>query len=244
METPNDRLRQARAAAGYATPTKAAESLKTSHGLNRNTLTSHENGHRAVSRTAAVMYGRAFNVDPGWILYGHQEARPVPIAEAMDRATLQLENIHGRKFEPRSGTFEDFSHIGVTRLAMSEDSVPVKGYIGAGGEVEAIDGTDIGWIEAPREAASNTVAAIVRGLSMLPAYEEGTVLFWSRLLPPEEMVNRRCIVQLVDGRIMVKTLRPGSKPGLWTLVSFNPAYADIEDVAVDWAAKIDWTKPR
>lgn len=122
--------------------------------------------------------------------------------------------------------------------------VPLKGYLGAGGEVYAIDTGDDEVIEAPAMTAPNTVAAEVRGRSMMPAYEDGTVIYWSKLLPPEEMINRRCVVQLADGRIMVKTLRRGSAPHLWTLSSINPTYPDIEDVAVDWAAKIDWTRPR
>lgn len=41
---------------------------------------------------------------------------------------------------------------------------------------------------------------------------------------------------------MVKTVRRGSQSGLYTLVSLNAP--DIEDVALLWAAPIDWIKPR
>ena len=41
------------------------------------------------------------------------------------------------------------------------------------------------------------------------------------------MINQLAVVQLSDGRIMVKTLRNGSQPGLFTLTSFNAA--DIVD---------------
>ncbi|WP_336277125.1 XRE family transcriptional regulator [Bartonella sp. CB178] len=67
IHLPKDRLKIARKNAGYATPTAAARAISS---LNVNTLTSHENGNRAISRQIAVHYGKIFNVDPGWILYG------------------------------------------------------------------------------------------------------------------------------------------------------------------------------
>jgi hypothetical protein len=79
---------------------------------------------------------------------------------------------------------------------------------------------------------------------MFPAFEEGTLLYYSRLLPPEDMVNRRCVVQLGDGRIFVKILRPGTTPTTWRLQSVNSLYPDMVDEVVDWAAPIEWTKPR
>ncbi len=77
---------------------------------------------------------------------------------------------------------------------------------------------------------------------MLPHYEDGDIIYYSRNLPPEEMRNRRCVVKLADGRMLVKTLRRGSTDDLWTLTSTNAA--DIEDVLVEWVAPIDWIKPR
>lgn len=125
-----------------------------------------------------------------------------------------------------------------------EIQVPLKGRVGAGAVIEAIDNGDCEYVEAPPSARPNTVAVEVIGDSMFPAYEDGTLLYYSRLLPPTEMINRRCVVQLSDQRIFVKVLRRGSEDGLWTLQSLNPHVADIEDVAVDWAAPIDWIKPR
>ncbi|MCZ2158836.1 XRE family transcriptional regulator [Bartonella sp. 220] len=64
---PKDRLKIARKNAGYATPSEAARAIP---ALNQNTLISHENGNRGISRQIAELYGQVFNVDPGWILYG------------------------------------------------------------------------------------------------------------------------------------------------------------------------------
>jgi transcriptional regulator with XRE-family HTH domain len=120
--------------------------------------------------------------------------------------------------------------------------IPLRGRVGAGQLVMPFEADHSEFVEAPPGAHRDTVAVEVTGESMLPAYEEGTLLYYSRQLPPEEMVNRRCVVQLADGRMLVKTLRRGSRPGYWTLGSLN-AY-DIEDQVVEWAAPIDWIKPR
>ncbi|PHP66529.1 hypothetical protein CSC94_12615 [Zhengella mangrovi] len=79
---------------------------------------------------------------------------------------------------------------------------------------------------------------------MFPAIEDGSLIYYSRHLPPDVMVNQRAVVQLADGRVFVKIIRPGSRPGFWTLQSVNAQYADILDVVVEWAAPIDWIKPR
>lgn len=128
--------------------------------------------------------------------------------------------------------------------APKEIQVPLKGRVGAGAIIEAIDNGDQEYVEAPAESKPNTVAVEVAGDSMFPAYEAGTLLYYSKLLPPAEMINRRCVVQLVDQRIFVKVLRKGDHDGTWTLQSLNPTVADITNIEVEWAAPIDWIKPR
>lgn len=67
IEEPRHRLAKARAAAGYDSPSEAARNLR---NINKNTLISHENGNRGLSRMAAVKYAAAFGVEAGWLLYG------------------------------------------------------------------------------------------------------------------------------------------------------------------------------
>lgn len=67
-ELPRHRLIQARKNAGYDTPSAAADANK--RAINKNTLISHENGNRDISRKAAEKYGAVFGVEPGWILFG------------------------------------------------------------------------------------------------------------------------------------------------------------------------------
>ena len=124
------------------------------------------------------------------------------------------------------------------------DTVKLKGRVGAGAEIYAIDSGEWEDVEAPSDYTDSTVAVEVSGDSMYPAYEDGTLLYYSKLLPPEDMINKRCVVQLASEKIFVKILRKGSADGLWTLQSLNPLYPDMVDEVVEWAAHIDWIKPR
>jgi hypothetical protein len=69
MEEPKDRLRAMRMRAGYEKASDAARDIKE---INKNTLISHENGNRPISKKSAEVYARVFNVEggPGWILFG------------------------------------------------------------------------------------------------------------------------------------------------------------------------------
>lgn len=175
-------------------------------------------------------------------------------AELARRSGVSYDNVNkylaGKVDKPRGDTLASLARaLSVDPLwlekGINPDSptrmVPLKGYIGAGHFVEA---ADHGYeeVEAPADSHPDTVAAQIRGDSQLPVLQDGWLIYWSMPKPAAMMVNQMAVVQLSDGRIMVKTIRNGSQPGLFTLTSFNAA--DIVDVPVDWAAKIDWIKPR
>ena len=126
-------------------------------------------------------------------------------------------------------------------------TLPVVGYIGGGAEFHAIDdnakGGGIDTITAPPGCADDSVAVQIRGDSMMPVYNDGDILVYSdRRYDAESFFNKRCIVGLADGRILVKTLTRGSQDGLFTLISFNAA--PIIDVVIEWVGKIEWVQPR
>lgn len=73
MEEPRHRLQKARAAAGYDSPTEAAHAIRS---INKNTLISHENGNRPLSRKAAENYAKVFDVQAGWLLFGDNAPEP------------------------------------------------------------------------------------------------------------------------------------------------------------------------
>lgn len=119
--------------------------------------------------------------------------------------------------------------------------VRLVGYVGAAQTIYHFDDNDADWVDAPPSGADGVEAVEVRGGSMYPLIEDGAVLYYSKMLPPDEMLNKRCVVKLEDERVLVKTLKRGAERGLYTLASFNAP--DIEDVGVIWAAPIDWIKP-
>lgn len=134
-------------------------------------------------------------------------------------------------------------------LHLSDDQpamVPVVGYVGAGAEVLAIDdhakGDGFELIPAP-PGMVNGIALIVRGDSMTPKYDEGEIIFIEKTVySVDGLVGDICYIQLPDGRTYLKKLQYGSKPGLYTLISYNAP--PILDVAVERAYPIAYTKPR
>lgn len=64
--TPGDRLRLARIAANHRTIASACGRF----GWNRATVSAHERNQNGISPALAKEYGRAYRVDPTWILFG------------------------------------------------------------------------------------------------------------------------------------------------------------------------------
>lgn len=129
--------------------------------------------------------------------------------------------------------------------APKEIVVPLRGRVGAGAAVYALEDDDPErTAPAPAQSRPGTIALEVSGDSMFPAYEPQTLIYYSQMLPPHELINRRAVVHLADGRIMVKVLRAGSTEHHWTLQSINPNYPDMIDEVVEWASPIDWIRPR
>jgi transcriptional regulator with XRE-family HTH domain len=94
METPNERLKQARIAAGYSTAREAAAAL----GMRESTYMGHENGYRGFPAKQAPKYARKFKVTEEWLLYGkgagEEPGDPIPsveVLEQMVREALEVE---------------------------------------------------------------------------------------------------------------------------------------------------------
>lgn len=123
----------------------------------------------------------------------------------------------------------------------TERTVPIIGYVGAGERVFNFDdAAEIDRTEAPPDD-TEMVAVIVRGESMLPRYSGGTLLFYTPTdHVADDCLGRACVVQIEDGPTLVKTLRKGSSPGLYRLVSTRAP--EIEDAKLSWAARVRWAK--
>ena len=122
--------------------------------------------------------------------------------------------------------------------------IPIHHYIGAGDEVHPFEGDDpFDYTGAP-PGFETGAAGIVRGDSMRPIFEPGDVLFWRHLeRPPTEPPKRAVIVKVKDGPLLVKKLLPGTKKGLYYLLSLNPNTPPLHDQPVEAIARIGWVKP-
>jgi len=130
----------------------------------------------------------------------------------------------------------------------SSRTTPVVGYVGAGAEVYPIDDHPKGFgfdtVESPPGDNRKFVAVIVEGESMYPLYQSGDVLFYTRdgFSELDRCWGKACVVQITDGPMLVKTLQRGSETNMFNLISFNAP--PKENIALDWAARVAWVKPK
>lgn len=119
-------------------------------------------------------------------------------------------------------------------------AVPVVGYVGAGGQVAYAEGQGpFGEAPMPPGATPGIVAVTVRGDSLGVLGNDATIYYDNRQDPPTDaLLGRLCVIGLPDGRILVKTLLKGSKPGLFHLIAV--AGPNLMDHAVDWAARVSF----
>lgn len=126
------------------------------------------------------------------------------------------------------------------------ETVPVVGKVRAGDSVEHIDSDGdggLGEAPAPENAQPTTVAVEIDGDSLGPAFN-GWYLYYDAIeaAPTPPMLHRLCVVGLPDGRVMVKTLRPGSAPGLFNL---EPQFGTtLYDQPLAWAARVTSMTPK
>lgn len=85
METPNERLRAARAKK-FDTAIEAAEAM----GIPASTYIGHENGHRGFPAKRAPQYARKFGVSEEWLLYGKGDAASGPMLPTEDQLAQML----------------------------------------------------------------------------------------------------------------------------------------------------------
>jgi transcriptional regulator with XRE-family HTH domain len=129
--------------------------------------------------------------------------------------------------------------------------IPVAGYVGAGGEVLAINDQSAGGnaeeVEAPPDSGLYTVAVKVRGDAMLPVYADGDTLFYGRDpglggVDSATCVGRDCVVKLVNGPTLVKRVATGGGRNTYLLMSF--VAEPIVNVRLEWASPVRWVKRR
>jgi phage repressor protein C with HTH and peptisase S24 domain len=120
-----------------------------------------------------------------------------------------------------------------------ERIIPVHGLVGAGASVEMIG--DSAAIDPPDEVelpSDGSLAALqVRGESQWPRFLDGEYILFDRMpVDPASQTGRYAIVQTIDGRRLIKTLRRSREGGdnRWRLESHNAPPEDPVELMGCW----------
>jgi transcriptional regulator with XRE-family HTH domain len=119
--------------------------------------------------------------------------------------------------------------------------VPILGKVGADPEGRLLysTGQPTGDTAPMMEGIPDAAALEVAGHSMRGVADDGSLVYFSdqRTPPSRDMLGHPVIVETVDGRILMKRLLKGSRPGVYDLESLiGDTMADVE---LRWAAWID-----
>ncbi len=195
METPADRLRRARAAAGYATAAEAAGRF----GWNENTYKSHENGQRNLKPDVAERYAGALQVSPAWIQFGAMGESGGPVRNVPDAAAGFSDEVSGGRDLAESRSSEvDLARPRMDGLVGDRD-LPVFGSALGGPDGEMLVSFEpIEWVRrpAPLEGVKGGFGFYMIGESMSPAFEPGDMVLCHPTKPPfsgqDVLVIRQC----------------------------------------------------
>lgn len=125
-------------------------------------------------------------------------------------------------------------------------TVRVKGYVGAGDAAHFYKVSDEAFEEvpAPDGATDQTVAVEIRGTSW-GRFMNTWLVFYDDVRSPvtEDLLGQPCVVGLADDRILIKVIRRDGNGG-YKLVSNDQNEPDMENVDIEWAAKVTSMRPR
>ena len=167
-------------------------------------------------------------------------------------AAIESDNIAK---SPSTDTLISIAKVLDVRIGeLFDDAKPVSiaGKVGAGAKVPLIDAYEKGdglyHVACPPGLPhdSNIVGVEVEGDSMVPTYQSGDVLFYSRSVVgvPSEALGAVCVCEDENGDGWVKWVKPGSEPGKFHLISLNPLVVNMFDVELKWAAPVRLAWPR
>lgn len=122
--------------------------------------------------------------------------------------------------------------------------VPLVGFVRAGAEAVYLPLNEnvLDRVEAPAGATAETRALEVRGDSLGELFDRWIVYFNDEHRPiSPDLVNKLCIVQLEDGRLLVKKIRRDRQGDYELLSNTEPP---IKGAKIVWAAKVISMSPR
>jgi hypothetical protein len=143
---------------------------------------------------------------------------------------------------------------------MDNSTIPLLGYVGGGEAVYPYDDLPLlprtitaadrdsincEWVDAPPGRYPNGVVALrVTGPSMKPYMPAGTIVYYANRIEggaPAHCVASLCVVQLADGKTLLKLVQKSQKHGKFDLHSYNNP--PITDVDLAWCAPVIFIKP-
>lgn len=128
--------------------------------------------------------------------------------------------------------------------------IPVRGYVGANSQSFPFNTSnpgDFGSIEASDQDTDQTVALVIIGTSLGEFFNRWYVLYDHVESPITDSLigpgGPLCVVGLSDDRVLVKKIEPGSKRGFYNLLSNAKDEPVVENVSIEWAAKVKNLRP-
>ncbi len=104
-----------------------------------------------------------------------------------------------------------------------------------------MEGTVVGHLPFPRQT-EHTAARLLRGHRFAPL-KDGWLLIYEDLRPPPtpQVIDELCIVQTIDGKVLVRIVKPGRKPGRWDLLTATGE--QTLDAELAWAQRVTLIVP-
>ena len=179
---------------------------------------------------------RTLRLEAGLTQQGAADAMGVSIHSyiKLERGTRRLTNEYILRAAKAFGV-EPGVVVAEERLA------PIVGYIGAdaSGRVQFAEGQGTGeFVPLPPGGSELAVALHVRGSSMPDVGPDGSIVYYEdrRETPSEDMLGALVAVGLQNGEVLFKTLRRGSRKGLFDLESTGAP--TLRDQQIVWFAHI------
>lgn len=121
----------------------------------------------------------------------------------------------------------------------------IVGRVGAGAEAHFYTHADEGYEEVPMPpgGTEKTVGLEINGDSIGPFFNSWLV-FYDDVRSPvtADLIGELCIVETLEGKVLVKKLMIGNKPNRFHLLSQTES--PIENAEIIWAAKVTAMTPR
>lgn len=182
-----------------------------------------------------------------WLRY-HMQIRGLSqhdLAEKIGMTDQMFTNVVKGRRQFKAAEVDAIRNIfGFTLPEDRNPTIAVAGKVGAGDHIDLVDdyalGSGLYLIERPDWIPPRGVcAAVVDGSSAEPWALHGDIVFWRRDFIAANVgdLGRPVVAELADGRVMLKRLASGTRPGLWSLLSINPTHPSLIDVPLKWAAR-------